>query len=139
MEKKPTTAPIIERLTETQPGEALPDCGDEYGKRATAMFGRPYQEDWKLNAACRGLQTDDFYERGNHDLAKRYCARCPVWGDCLRQAFQFERLDTVAGIAGGLSPADRERVIDAVRQGEYNKAAQTIIAVRRALYPIPRK
>ena len=72
--------------------------------------------DWRLNAACRGIDTARFYhpdnERGSSRArreaqAKAMCVQCPVVRQCLKWA-----LDTREpyGVWGGMSAQERERL-----------------------------
>jgi hypothetical protein len=74
---------------------------------------------WRDRAACRGLEVDEalriffpYEEEGQrvtlYDTARSYCSRCPVAGECLREAlmdvgFQY-------GFRGGKSPSARDRL-----------------------------
>jgi WhiB family redox-sensing transcriptional regulator len=69
--------------------------------------------DWRIAAACRGMDTAVFYhpdnERGparerREQQAKRICQRCPVLTSCRRWALSTRE---PYGIWGGMSPAQR--------------------------------
>jgi WhiB family redox-sensing transcriptional regulator len=73
--------------------------------------------DWQVDAACRGMDTSDFYhpdnERGpsrkrRNLRAKAVCARCPVIEDCLRWALQTHE---PYGVWGGLSVEERLQLL----------------------------
>ena len=73
--------------------------------------------DWQVDAACRGLDTANFYhpenERGpprarRERLAKAVCATCPVIQDCLRWALAARE---PYGVWGGLSAEEREALL----------------------------
>lgn len=73
--------------------------------------------DWQARAACRGIDTGDFYhpdnERGpsrarREARAKAVCARCPVIENCLRWALSTRE---PFGVWGGLSAEDREAML----------------------------
>lgn len=79
--------------------------------------------DWRLHAACRGMDTALFFlERGSmdHQAAKRVCAHCPVADACLDHAMNARHhhggpvdLYTIGehhGIWGGLSERERRRL-----------------------------
>lgn len=70
----------------------------------------PTPENWRVRAACRGLDVNLFYaEAGGADAhdAKRVCAGCPVRQQCLDAALnQPERF----GIWGGLGEHQRSRI-----------------------------
>ncbi len=73
--------------------------------------------DWRLRAACRGLDTATFYhpdnERGPSRLhrerqAKAVCAGCPVIASCRRWALQTREPH---GVWGGLSAEERASLL----------------------------
>lgn len=73
--------------------------------------------DWQMRAACRGIDTANFYhpenERGASRLrremnAKAICATCPVIQSCLRWALEARE---PYGVWGGLSVEEREALL----------------------------
>jgi WhiB family redox-sensing transcriptional regulator len=73
--------------------------------------------DWQMRAACRGIDTSNFYhpenERGpsrvrREQRAKQVCAQCPVVESCLRWALAARE---PYGVWGGLSVEEREALI----------------------------
>lgn len=68
----------------------------------------PDPTDWRTNAACRGMDPNDFHPDKGHSAtaarAKAICAECPVRSDCLTFAVQNDIFD---GIWGDMSPRDR--------------------------------
>lgn len=73
--------------------------------------------DWQVDAACRGLDTSNFYhpenERGpsrarRERNAKAICAKCPVINNCLRWALAARE---PYGVWGGLSAEERENLL----------------------------
>lgn len=77
--------------------------------------------DWQVQAACRGLDTAEFYhpenERGpsrsrREMRAKAVCARCPVVSECLRWALAARE---PYGVWGGLSTEEREALLNQQR------------------------
>jgi WhiB family redox-sensing transcriptional regulator len=73
--------------------------------------------DWQLQAACRGIDTSNFYhpenERGpsrqrREQQAKQVCAHCPVLDDCLHWALAARE---PYGVWGGLSVEEREALL----------------------------
>ena len=73
--------------------------------------------DWQVQAACRGLDTSEFYhpenERGpsrarREMRAKAVCAQCPVVRECLRWALAARE---PYGVWGGLSTEERESLL----------------------------
>jgi Transcription factor WhiB len=66
-------------------------------------------ESWREDAACRGKDTDLWFQSGQATAALACCNRCPVTGECLGMVMRAER-DTLAdrfGIYGGLWPRQR--------------------------------
>ena len=73
--------------------------------------------DWQLSAACRGLDTANFFhpenERGpsrarRERLAKAVCAKCTVVDRCLSWALETRE---PYGVWGGLSTEEREALL----------------------------
>jgi WhiB family redox-sensing transcriptional regulator len=73
--------------------------------------------DWQMRAACRGVDTSNFYhpenERGPSRVrremrAKAVCASCPVIQNCLRWALAARE---PYGVWGGLSVEEREALL----------------------------
>lgn len=75
---------------------------------------------WQVKAACRGPQASVFFppssfERKDEKLArerraKAICATCPVRKPCLDYALKIREPH---GIWGGLSEAERRRLLEA--------------------------
>lgn len=66
-------------------------------------------QDWQLQAACRGLDVALFYSNEEADVAAalQVCARCPVREQCLEVAMlQREAF----GTWGGTTEAERRRI-----------------------------
>lgn len=62
---------------------------------------------WKQWAACQGADPELFFpDTGHHNEAKKYCADCIVYKDCLKFALDN---DITYGVWGGLSPSERQR------------------------------
>lgn len=76
-------------------------------------------EDWRRDAACFGLPTEDFfpdqYDRFGERDAKAVCARCTVRQQCGDYALADPEL---RGIWGGLSRSQRLRLGRARRDAE---------------------
>ena len=69
--------------------------------------------DWQQNAACRGLDTEQFYnpdrargpnKRAREAAAKAVCAQCPVVQSCLNWALTAGE---PYGVWGGTTPEER--------------------------------
>lgn len=65
--------------------------------------------DWRLLAACRGMDPDVFYpERGGDTRQiKAVCAECPVALECLNYALEMRETH---GMWGGKSERERRRI-----------------------------
>lgn len=67
--------------------------------------------DWKMGAACLGVDPDLFFpERGenaDNAEAKRICRSCPVQVECLDYALENRE---IYGIWGGTSERERRRI-----------------------------
>ena len=84
------------------------------------LFAVEPENDWRPDAACRGLDPELFFssdeianrqERQDREAeAKAVCARCPVRTECLAYAIDAgERY----GIWGGLDPVERRALVRA--------------------------
>lgn len=75
-------------------------------------------DDWRPRAACSANPDAMFPRNTAREItaAKAICARCPVWAECLASTLRAEaglgRRDDVWGIAGGLRPYERWRLIE---------------------------
>ena len=89
----------------------------------TTRLPGPWAEtwDWKVRAACRGLDSDLFFhpeqERGEQRdtrdaAAKAVCRRCPVLAQCRAHALAVEE---PYGVWGGMTAT--ERLAELVRLG----------------------
>lgn len=65
------------------------------------------EDDWKLNARCRGLNSDIFFNEDRVAEAKSFCAECEVSGPCLDWAMENRLFEDFEGIYGGLTPVNR--------------------------------
>jgi WhiB family transcriptional regulator, redox-sensing transcriptional regulator len=66
-------------------------------------------QDWKDDAACRGVEGDLFFPgENNHYNPKAFaiCKTCPVRERCLMFAINNE---IIYGIWGGMTPPERQR------------------------------
>jgi len=66
-------------------------------------------DDWRLDAACRDLDTSIFFPETDDAVAtaKAICAACPVREACLEFALITRQDD---GVWGGLDENERRRV-----------------------------
>jgi WhiB family redox-sensing transcriptional regulator len=78
-------------------------------------------DDWRLDAACRDLDTAIFFpeDEGEVAVAKAVCASCPVREACLNFALVTRQDD---GVWGGLDENERRR-LRRRRQEAARKAA----------------
>jgi hypothetical protein len=83
------------------------------------MYARAHRhadtDPWVERAACRNTDPETFFPpAGKSDgsdpeaAAKRVCARCPVTGECLREALLHEES---TGIWGGLNVRERRELL----------------------------
>lgn len=73
---------------------------------------RDLPDDWMVDAACFGLDSDLFFSR-DMDVkaaARRVCLSCSVRETCLDYAMRAGLNRDTDGIWGGLTPAQRRRV-----------------------------
>ena len=59
---------------------------------------------WRNRAACRGTDTNLWFDRSRRAEALTYCRSCPVMNLCLDYGLRFER---EFGIWGGFTPTQR--------------------------------
>jgi WhiB family transcriptional regulator, redox-sensing transcriptional regulator len=66
---------------------------------------------WELRAACRGLDSDTFFQGsgGSYKRAREVCTTCTVSGICLDEALAIEQglFPETHGMRGGLTPEER--------------------------------
>lgn len=77
---------------------------------------------WYERAVCRDPEYDPFGDTRQTALfILRYCAKCPVRGECLASSDEEERFDgdvhLLHGVRGGLSAAARRPRLRALRTG----------------------
>jgi WhiB family redox-sensing transcriptional regulator len=77
-------------------------------------------DSWQQRAACRGLDTEEFYPAlggAAADTVRAVCAGCPVRASCLAYALGHESQPGTRpyGFWGGLSPFERRPLIVAYR------------------------
>ena len=76
--------------------------------------------DWRMQAACRGLDTSLFFpERGDYaavEAAKAVCSSCPVRVQCLVEALELPREMAEIGIWGGTSARQRRIMMKGVKR-----------------------
>jgi hypothetical protein len=82
---------------------------------------------WHRQAACADMPAEAFYPLpGDHhgiEAAKRVCRGCPVRAECLADALGWEATSRRHGIAGGLTPAGRDRLVAARRSAQQSGGA----------------
>ena len=72
---------------------------------------------WRDHAACAGAPTVVFYpapgKGGTTDYrdAARYCADCPVRGECEADAITTDRLFGAHGYRAGMTPDQRIKLV----------------------------
>jgi len=73
-------------------------------------------EKWRLEAACRGMDSDLFFPQDGENVrpaVRQLCAECPVANEC-RVAGEREH-----GVWGGLSAKERRRIRDRQHRIEH--------------------
>ncbi|QDP95089.1 WhiB family transcriptional regulator [Microlunatus elymi] len=70
----------------------------------TALF----QEDWTLQANCRGMEDALFPEASEQKRARTVCAGCPVRSECLAEALD-NRIEW--GVWGGMTERERRQLL----------------------------
>lgn len=68
---------------------------------------------WRRDAACLGMDTEDFYDSELERERKQVCAGCPVIDVCLEDAVLKGDYD---GVRGGLSGDERRALIRFARR-----------------------
>lgn len=98
----PTVPPQPVRIRVRVRAQATPTRQPTDGER------RP----WKLDAACRNVDPETWYDPAQVTAAKKVCADCPVRERCLTFA-----LDVAEpwGVWGGFSEGDRRRLLRGAR------------------------
>lgn len=83
---------------------------------------------WRYRAACRGRDTEVFFELGKSErrirTARVVCEQCPVRAECLR-----ENLTVPYGMFGGLTEAERRRLSRQVERARQKRQRQEKEAV----------
>ncbi|MQA17269.1 MAG: WhiB family transcriptional regulator [Pseudonocardiaceae bacterium] len=96
------------------------------------MRRRERSRRWFEQAACAGMDTEDFFPLGDGpataramEAAKQVCGRCPVRFACLTDALARETPGRRYGVFGGLSADEREQLTTDDRQppGELGEVA----------------
>jgi WhiB family redox-sensing transcriptional regulator len=100
LEPETLTRPEWSTITAAAP---VPLPAPRQAKRPTPPAARR-SADWRLSAACRGLDTNLFFpERGETQFeAKTVCAHCPVRAECLADG-----INEKTGVWGGTSERER--------------------------------
>ncbi|MFC9557511.1 WhiB family transcriptional regulator [Rhodococcus sp. NPDC056960] len=79
--------------------------------------------EWQMNGACRGADSDLFFEARTELVeaqAKRICSDCPVLARCRQYAVDASEPH---GIWGGLTPLEREK---ARRQRKWFTSSRSV-------------
>lgn len=66
---------------------------------------------WQRNAACVGLDVNDFYPSEKTNVPKsvrRTCEGCPVRRECLAYALEYSEPH---GVWGGFTPTERRALV----------------------------
>lgn len=62
---------------------------------------------WRDHAACRGTNTENWYDEKLEARCLRICASCPVRQQCLDDAMRTEHGQEAWGVRGGRTAATR--------------------------------
>ncbi|MEC3995239.1 WhiB family transcriptional regulator [Actinacidiphila sp. DG2A-62] len=89
----------------------------------------PRPHHWSDDAACRGIDTAEFFPAGKGGVpasveaayAKSFCERCPVQPDCLGHALTY-REDY--GVWGGLDEDERAELLRQARRAAERQRRQ---------------
>mgnify|MGYP006275899949 CR=1 FL=1 len=70
---------------------------------------------WREQAACIDAETAVFFpidarDPDAWDMARTYCAQCPVRKQCLDSVMSIEMTDDRWGMFGGLTPYERKQL-----------------------------
>lgn len=92
----------------------------------------PWDSDWRSRAACRGMPLELFVPSEGTRVswvyyrpALRVCARCTVRSECLADALEWEDSGARMGVAGGLTPNERNAIYAVqLRAGERERRYQ---------------
>lgn len=110
----------------------------------TGGYVPSFSNSWRADAACRGVDSRQFFVSANGNLAiplthreqercddviARYCAACPVLAACRAGAFAESDHAT---IRGGMTPQQRRKWA----RGRRTKATSAFAALRDAQDPM---
>lgn len=88
--------------------------------REIVLTGSPWQD----HAACLDADPEVFFPQESNTvgwaLAKKWCRVCPVVEQCLSHAL---KTGTTDGVAGGMTPAERNEVVKAAKKHAAADAA----------------
>lgn len=75
---------------------------------------------WAERAACAGTPIDLWFPTAGQAAAalataRRYCAACPVWDDCLTEDLNAHVVGKRYGVRAGLSPTHRDDIAGGTR------------------------
>ena len=65
------------------------------------------RHEWRDRAACRGTDTEDWFDENLEARCLRICASCPVRQECLDDAMRTEHGQEAWGVRGGRTAATR--------------------------------
>jgi hypothetical protein len=72
------------------------------------------QKAWRLEAACRGKNLDDFFPKQNHatiqTTARKLCKSCPVIEDCIEEWKQLPTAMQRHGMWFGTTDKERRQM-----------------------------
>lgn len=86
-----------------------------------------FQEDWALQAKCRGMEDALFVDASEQKRARTVCAGCPVRSECLAEALD-NRIEW--GVWGGMT--ERERRLLLRQHPDVTSWRSILVGQRRA-------
>lgn len=88
------------------------------------------EDDWRNQAACAGMDSDNFFAKnGPTPAAREACAFCPVRTDCLEDALTYEFFDD-HGFWGGKTRNEREGIRAQREKRDANYRARHELGLR---------
>lgn len=95
---------------------------------------RGLRRDWRDHAACSGMDTAMFFHQVGASVHVRQAIKvcngdgdrppCPVRRECGEFALSFPKEEDIAGVFGGMTPSERNRIRKQRRHGTDDKDAR---------------
>ncbi len=116
MKRPRGTEPVLWRVRDVVGTRGIEQLGPDAGRLLlrAVLFDGGGVPDWHQDARCAQIGGDGFFPSltalGEVAAAKRVCAGCPVRAECLADVLAWEQPTRRFGIAGGLTPTERQRL-----------------------------